>query len=142
MIATIFELGFIVATFLVVGCDGSASCGKATDAGVLHDETVLVAPSDTNGSSFDACAAGDCESLCDLLRGHPGNGTRVSITGCELQAIGGTDASSDAPPAGPDGSVPDGSQEGGKDSGLDLRDRPASLSLRIVYVVYDLGPGC
>ena len=113
-----------------------ASCSKSnsiacSDAGAQHEDMVTIARGSTEYAlDVDQCAAsGQCDALCNDVRGDPGNGARVEIIACTRTSIDGVDAA-----AADDGGA-QGAADGGikKDASVVIE---TSVSLDITYVVF------
>ena len=85
--------------------------------------------------AFDQCAAsGQCDALCNDVRGSPRDGNRVQIVTCTLISIDKVDAA-----AANDGSA-QGAVDGGIKKDASVTITATSVSLDITYVVYWCGP--
>jgi hypothetical protein len=121
-----------------LGAIASGACSKAmpmntcADAGAQQHEDMVTVTRGSSGyaSDVDQCAAsGQCDALCDDLRGNPGDGTRVQIVTCTRTSIEKVDAA-----APNDGGALEAADGGiGKDASTVLE---TSVSLDITYVVF------
>jgi hypothetical protein len=116
----------VVAASLGLGCSGASSM-NCSDAGTMHDETIMVSRGDMNGVDFDMCASGNCAALCSDLRGRPGDGTRTNIVMCDRVSIDLIDG---------------GSQSQDVDGGKDDAQGPTAtaLSVHVVYEAFSCRP--
>src|ERR1700729_3519068 len=87
----IWALGAIA----IGACSTSMPMNACADAGAQqHEDMVTVARgSNEYALDVDRCAAsGDCDALCDDVRGNRGDGTRVQIVTCTRTSIEKVDA--------------------------------------------------
>jgi hypothetical protein len=121
-----------------LGAIASGACSKSmpmnacADAGAQQHEDMVTVARGSSGYALDVdqCAvSGQCDALCEDVRGNPGDGTRVQIVTCTRTSIEKVDAA-----APNDGGVPEAADGGiRKDASVVVE---TAVSLDITYVVF------